>query len=544
MPLQIINQIKRNARDLACGSVFYDWRLRGHIPERLSVHPGDLWTGDAETGRCLTEGAFVLGGEQLALRGECWEPYGVDPIWISHMHEFSWLRDLRALGGEGAREQARAMVASWIMHYGSWHPLTWRADMTGARLAMWISHYEFFGSGAEEVFQDYFFDSAIRQARHLRRTLPGDLAGLPLLRGIKGLLYAGLVFEGYELWISQALDMLQQEIAKQILADGSHISRSPAQLLEVMQLLLDIKTALIAAGHPLPDFLQHAIDRTGPALRFFRYGDKHFALFHGTQEGNIALMDAVLAQAGTNSKSLTSLPSAGFERATLGRTLLMFDCGKVPAWPYDDKAHAAPLAFELSYGRERIFVSCGTHPVSAEWQDALRATAAHNTLNIDHRNACEIRADGHFARKVKVSSSMREDTKTACLLEGSHDGYMSVNGVTHRRRLYLHDQGHDLRGEDMLSASLAPARPLQIAIRFHIHPKVLVSLIQEGQAALLRLPTGIGWRFHTTSGQLLLEDSVYMGEGNRPRKTKQLVIYSAMSEETLKLCWAMQREGI
>lgn len=545
MPMQIINKLKHNAQQMACGSALYDWRLRGHTPERFVVRPVDVWAGNPEAGDKLSQdGSFVIDGDQLTLRGECWEPYGVSAAWINHMHGFTWLRDMRAVGGEQARHHARAMVQSWIRHYGRWHKDTWRPDITGERICMWISHADFFG-GSKEEFQAPFFDSLIRQARHVRRALPGDLHGLELLRAIKGLLYAGVAFEGYEIWIAQSLAMLEKEIEKQILPDGAHISRSAAQLLQALQILVDIKGALQAAAYPLPEFVQHAIDRAGPAIRFFRYGDKNFGCFNGAQEGDAALVESVLAQAGTGSKALSSLPSAGFERATLGRTQVTFDTGKIPAWPYDACAHAAPLSFELSYGKERIFVNCGSHPTSPEWQDALRATAAHNALTIDHRNACEIRVDGHFARKVRLSTSMREDSKNAILLEASHDGYMSVNGVTHRRRIYMTDQGNDVRGEDMLTASIPPAKALHVAIRFHIHPRVMVSMIQDGQEALLRLPTGVGWRFHQSGGHyLVLEDSIYLGEGIRPRKTKQLVIYRDVTEENVKIKWALQREGI
>jgi uncharacterized heparinase superfamily protein len=545
MTVPMFHKIKTTTRNIACGSFVYDWRLRGHTPDALVVKPVDPWAGDSENGHTLcAEGSFAIDGDRLTLRGECWEPVGVDAAWLDHMHGFTWLRDLRALGGDSARHAARAMIASWIRHYEGWHKMAWRPDIAGERIALWIAHYDFFGAGGDEFFQDQFFESLVRQARHVRRSLPGDTHGLAALKTIKGLLYAGVAFEGYELWIEHALEQLETEIARQILSDGSHASRSPQQLLLALQILLDIRGALTAAGYPAPDYLQHAIDRAGPAVRFFRYGDKHFGLFNGAQENDASFIDAVLAQASAGSRPLSSLPSAGFERVTLGRTLLLMDSGKVPTYPHDQSAHAAPLSFELCYGKERIFVNCGSHPSSADWQDSLRATAAHNTLSIDHRNACEIRGDGHFARKVKVSSSLREETKSACLLEATHDGYMAINGMTHRRRLFLTDQGHDLRGEDILNASVVPTHPLQVAIRFHIHPRVLVSLVQDSAEALLRLPTGIGWRFHQCGGVLALEDSVYLGQGGRPRKTRQLVVYTDVTTEHASIRWALQREGL
>jgi uncharacterized heparinase superfamily protein len=219
------------------------------------------------------------------------------------------------------------------------------------------------------------------------------------------------------------------------------------------------------------------------------------------------------------------------------------DCGRAPEREFDAFAHAAPLAFEMSYGRERVFVNCGSHPSDADWREALRGTAAHNTLILGHRNACEIREDGHFARRADKVTAAREESKSAVLLEGMHNGYERLNGYTHRRRLYVSDQGHDVRGEDYICSQIAPAKPIDIAVRFHLHPRVMVSLIRDGQEALLRLPGGTGWRFTFSAGFLSLEESIYLGEGTQPRKTKQLVIYGQTLEKKAKIKWSCQKEG-
>lgn len=541
----LIRKIRKEASAMACNTALYNWSLRGEAPERLNVKPADAWPGNAESGRWLCDGAFALAGDRISLGGGCWEPFGVSESWLDHMHGFEWLRDLRALGGEEARQQARWLTESWIYYHQKWSAQAWRADMCGSRIAMWISHFEFFVEAAGPDFQDIYFDSLTKQAVHLSRALQGDVSGIAALKAIKGLLYAGLAFDDREAWAQQSLAQLNSEIAKQILRDGAHVSRSPLQHMQALQILLDIRTALTAAGRALPEAVQHAIDSLGAALRFFRYGDGGLAVFHGTQEGPRELLESVLAQANVRGKGLHSLPCAGFEKITEGRTLIMFDCGRSPQRPHDKHSHAAPLAFEMAYGKERMFVSCGTHPSSADWQDALRATAAHNTITLDHRNACEIREDGYFSRKPRVVSIVREETKGSCLLEATHDGYALLNGIEHRRRLYLTNEGHDLRGEDILTCQSEPAKSVEVAIRFHIHPRVMVSLIGEGgEEALLRLPSGIGWRFHQSGGVLKLEDSVYLGEDSRPRKTKQLVVYGEMPETEFKVKWAMQREGL
>ncbi len=526
MPFSVFRKLRETAREWALSTPLYNWTLSGNAPDRLIVKPVDPWPGNAEHGRWICDEGYPS----------------------QHYHRFSWLRDLRAMGGDAARRQARNMMREWMAEHSRWECDVWRADVTGDRLSMWISHQEFFGDECygecvDNEFQDNFYASLIMQARHLAQALPGQLYGLKALQAIKGLLYAGLALEGREIWVEHSLSLFQKELDEQILSDGGHVSRSPQNLLQALQITLDIRMALAAAGYPLPEKIQYAIDRMTPALRFFRQNDKHFTVFNGAQEGDESLIDCVLAQAGIRAKPLKSLSISGYERATVGRTTLFFDCGKVPNWPHDKAAHAAPLAFEMSYLKSRILVSCGAHPFDENWQEALRATAAHNTLTLENRNACEIKKERHFSRKVKNVSALREDSKDSVLLEASHDGYMASHGVTHRRRLYLFDDGHDLRGEDSLNCSVGLSRPLDYAIRFHIHPRVLVSLIQDDREALLRLPNGIGWRLHHSGGRLALEDSIYLGEGTRPRKTKQLVIYGQMTSDFEQIKWALQREG-
>ena len=557
MSVRLIEQLKNKAERWTFGTALYDWSLRGDVNDRLLVKPVDVWPGEPEAGRRLCEGAFTLGDDELVLSGAEWEPLGVDDMWMRHMHGFGWLRDLPAYAYQSGQQKnvqrhARLMILAWIDRYKSWKALPWRADIVGQRLAMWISYYEFFSpdgltSDEDIEFHELFFESLARQAKHLTRTVRGDsqgaLYGVSALRAAKGLLYAGLALEGREGWAEQALGVIEEEIEKQILGDGCHISRNPQILMWCLQILLDIRGALSAAGYPLPESVQHAIDRMGPALRFFRYSDKGFAVFNGAQEGDIARIDAILAQAGARGKSPSSLPCGGYERVTLGRTHVMFDCGTPPHYPYDKGVHVAPLAFEMCYGRERVFVNCGAHPYDPQWSDALRATAAHNTLCIDNRNACEIRQDNSLARKVRYMDAVREEVKNACLLDAEHDGYESLNGMRHRRRIYLSGNGDELIGEDTLSAALTPHKPLDVSIRLHLHPKVSVSLIREGREALLMLGSGTGWRFRYSGGVLALEDSLYLGEGSKPRKTKQLVIYGQVTALQQKFKWGVHKEG-
>lgn len=551
MSFQILEHLKKNlhhhASRMACNSLLYNWSLSGSIPDKLLLSPQEPWGGSAEKGRLLCQsGVFSKNGVQYELYNGHWEPVSMAREGLDYIHSFAWLQDLKACGGDQARQNARAYVKNWIGRYRNWDSYTWQCDLLGQRMAHWISTYEFFGASADEDFQVRFFESLVKQTRHLSRALPGGHSGYPLLLAIKGLIYAGLALEGCEQKIQQGLQLLVKQIDQQILSDGGHISRSPQILMDVIRLLIDIRSALNLAKYPVPEKIQYALDRGVQALRAFRHGDRGFVLFHGTQEGDQDVMKNIFLHSGSRAKTVQSLPHTGFERAAMGRSLLIMDCGAPPSWPHDDHVHAAPLAFEFSYGRERIFTSCGTHPGAKDWREALRGTPAHNTVTLDNRNACEIGADGHIGRKPSTGtmngSATREDTDYSSLLEACHDGYVPLNGVTHRRRLFLHQNGHDLRGEDTLNCAVGLSKPVPYAVRFHIHPRVLVSLVQNDHEALLRLHSGPGWRFYLTGGTLKLENSIYLGDGNTPRKTKQLVIYGQMNQDTAQIKWALQKE--
>lgn len=536
--ISMLDQLKIKAEQLALMSGLYT----DAVPDRLIVKPADPWLGDAEKGRALYTAAGASAEDGPVWYAQWWEPEDADAAWLEHMHGFSWLRDLRAAGGAVARAQGRAMIQNWIEEYPQPDKTAWQSDLTGQRIAMWISHYEYFCAGADEYFEDLFFAALIRQARHLHGTL-GSVKAIRSLQAIKGLVYAGVAIEGHEAWVAQAMRALEKDLARQVMIDGGHVSRSPALLLEALQIVLDIQSALMAGGEEIPVFLTDAVGRMGTAVRFFRYGDRKFGVFHGAQEGESAFIDSVLAQAGARGKLPQSMACSGYERMSLGRSLVMMDVGKAPDYPYDGGAHASPLAFEFCYGKERLFVSCGAHPASRAWNDALRASAAHNTACIDNRDACEMRKDGHFGRKATRVNLERQETPEAILVEAAHNGYMPLNGIMHTRKLFLGDEGNDLRGEDDFSSAAPLVRPVEVALRFHLHPNVSVSLINDNREALLRMPGGIGWRFRFGAGALLIEDSVYLGSGITPRKTKQLVIYGRMDGEKACVKWSLRREG-
>jgi uncharacterized heparinase superfamily protein len=138
----------------------------------------------------------------------------------------------------------------------------------------------------------------------------------------------------------------------------------------------------------------------------------------------------------------------------------------------------------------------------------------------------------------------RRETDGSIWLDASHEGYRRRFGAIHRRRLFLDASGDDVRGEDALVATAQhKAQGAPLAVRFHLHPDVSVSMAQSGTAALLKTARGQGWRFIASGGRIDIEDSVYFGEGGERRASRQIAINATFSVPDTRVKWALVRAG-
>ncbi len=542
-PFHILGDVKRQAGVAAQASPFYHWLLsKGQTPNQLNLKLTDPWPGQADIGRLMNHGVLMQSGMSLKIDHTFWDTVDNHQAWQTIVHGFSWLRDLRAAGGDASRRLARQMAAEWLDGYDRWDAVVWRPDIMGQRIAMWISFYDFFCGSADEDFQKRYFTSLTRQARHLARTLSSHtLSGVPLLRAAEGLIYAGLSLSEEENWTLRGFEIILQEIPRQIRKDGAHISGSPENILKCTQILLDLRYALNRGNLPVPKIIQESLERMGTALRFFSYPDHKLALFHGGQEGEAQIIDTALSQIRNTKRPTKDTVIGGFERIMQGRATLMIDTGSVPESPYNRSYHSAPLAFEFAYGRDRIFTNCGGHAFHYDWQQGLRHTAAHNTLCIHNKPIHDFLATGEIIKPHGPICSVRRENKEMCLIDVSHDSYRANHGIDHKRRFFLSNHGHDLRGEDSLLSRVPLTKPLPVSIRFHLHPRVQISSVEENGDIIITIPSGTTWKFCVVGAQATLESSVFLGNGVKPIKSRQILLNVDMTGDELQVKWALQR---
>ncbi|HSM20107.1 MAG TPA: heparinase II/III family protein [Hyphomicrobiales bacterium] len=546
--LLLARAFTRALRRVVYVSPLYRWRFSGPMADRLLLAPQDLRTSDPTVANEIYDGRFSLAG-QVAAIGQG-SPFTLvpppSPEWQRELVEFGWLRHLRATNAALARSQARALIDDGILSAGQWREPSADPEVTARRIISWLCHSPLILEGADRPFYRRFLRSLNRQIRYLRKAASTAPEGLPRLTAIIALNYAGLCLGGLNRLQRRSARWLNEELTRQVLPDGGHVSRDPGAIVTMLLDLLPLRQTFSARQIQPPPGLLNAIDRMMPMIRFFRHGDGAFALFNGMGASPTDAAATVLAYDDSFGKPIDNASYSGYQRLTAGETTLIMDTGPPPPIALSEKAHAGCLAFELSAGPQRIIVNCGI-PVndSRAWRRAARSTAAHSTATIEDTSSCRFAIDHWLAeilgevvlvgpRQVQVA---RDTAEGRVRVAARHDGYRQRFGILHERRLELSADGRSLAGEDNFTTSRKRANP-GYALRFHLHPEIRASRAENGKSISLTLPNKETWNFVVQGAEAEIEESVYLPEADGPRRTDQIVVYGRINHQP-RVAWSL-----
>ena len=516
----------------------YLYTLMGSTPKRLLGTPPELIPGNAIVGQIILDGNLLAAKERRPFTSVIDVPKNASPNWQAYAHSFRWLSDLRALENNQARLLARKHVTTWLKTYKRWSPLAWKADVLGQRLTNWITHFGFFAREAPQEFYDLFFLEVVKQTRHLNRSIIKTIIGSERIQGLKGLIYCGISLPNFENYKNNGLRLLENELNHQIHPDGGHYSRNPQIHMEVLTDLIAIRNTLSAAHIDVPNWLNSRIELMIPILRTFRHGDGGLAFFNGSSDSSPTIIDMLLSKSGVKTRAILNATHTGYQRLYAGKTTVLIDTGPPPSVTENQWAHFGTLAFEMSSGKDRIIVNCGMpdNP-STEWQQALRSTAAHSTIAVDNINSTEINPTKDFVDKLGQVTSSRREIDGSTIIEASYDGYNKPFGLIHRRLIMLAPDGGEIQGEDNL---IGPGGHYY-SLRFHLHPNIQVTMLQDKCAAILKTRRGAGWRFTCVNQTITLEESVFFDSNLSQRRTQQILVSGDLGKNGATIKWRLSK---
>lgn len=345
---------------------------------------------------------------------------------------------------------------------------------------------------------------------------------------------ASLCCQDYEERQQDTLLDIENCLSEQILPDGGHVSRNPLTLLRILNDCLMMRDMIMARQQEVPTGILRAIDRMVPMIRSLRLGDGGLACFQGSYAHSAEFIDHLLEESQNQGRAFGEARYSHYQRIEAQQTIVIMDSGIPPS----EHSHKAPLALEMSYGSDRLLVNCG-HVLegSAQWQDALAETAAHSTLVVDD-TSCPLPVAGKAGPDWEVTCRRMAENGEV-LLEAHHDGYKADHGLRHHRSVYVNKMGEDIRVEDTLRGAGGD----HFTIHIHLHPTVQVSLVPDGNAALLKTASGVGWHLRVQGASLDCKESIYAGDHGRPKPTEQIVLSGPLRGEGANVKWRLAKLG-
>lgn len=351
------------------------------------------------------------------------------------------------------------------------------------------------------------------QSRYLSRRIEYHLDANHLLTEANALLHAGAFLQDGRMY-RKGKKLLLREARNQFLPDGGHYERSPSYHVEALQQCLE--GAILLHRRKDPDF-----DR----LRALLYAPVRFLSALLLPDGQLPPVNDAARDYpfGVHASDLLSAASAlftppaplgkeGIYSARIDKNLpdkaeiswnsplffqnsgffllkhkehtFFFDAGDHGPDFNLGHAHADSLSLLWTAGETPVFVDCGVYTYQpGPLRDACRATAAHNTVEVDGISSAEIWGAFRTARRGRTIVDKALSGAKGIVVAASHDGYEQLlpDGVTHRRELSL----DRIAGTLTITDTLIPHSQRHSGmLRFHLDPDCAARL-QDGHTVCL-----------------------------------------------------------
>lgn len=339
-----------------------------------------------------------------------------------------------------------------------------------------------------------------------------------------GLFLAGLYFphlKGADFWFREGKEILETEVARQILPDGGSFEFSTTYLSFVVDFFLLFKRSCDTCGIQYDSLLHQRLEKSCNFI--------HTLMDHSGNVPNMGDQDsAVLVDFGlSNMENFTSILNTGsilFDRPEWStgkpdlKTWLITGknpdpTGKKPERRYSHHCssglsvirdevngkeilfvgnamplgmaplyahgHLDALSFTLSVDGLEIFIDTGTYLYhNAEpWRSYFRSTAAHNTIRINQMDLSPQTGDFMFGKPYKLTEHTLESIDDRIITWcAAHDAY-----IKRKPHAYIHRQiiWDPLECTFSIMDSVTPSEEILIERFFHFHPECSVTQQEE-----------------------------------------------------------------
>ncbi len=528
---QIVGYASNYFSKLYYNTPIYDFiEYDDYVPSNLNITPKNCLAGDALIGKQIANGTITLCGQTLDIGNNInWRSPLVDVNFLKKLHEFGYLNDLEAVSRNQGRPTAIRMIRSWMDEEAFVDSNFWHSTVLSKRLVNLITHANWLFKECDSSFKKDLMAVILKQSKHLSKTIPWHKSGYDVITSIKGIIYAGLALPQNQSAFLEGLDVLKEELNKQILEDSTHIQKNPSLQFNLLKDLVEIQATMQIANQQVPAIISQTISSMAESLAFFRHSDGSLAMFNSSFIGDSDKISELLKLC-NQSFQTDFLPRAGFRKLSRSDTSLIIDCGEFTVANILNSSTASTLGFELSYKGSRIFVNSGTFK---DAKNDYRRTCNFNAVEVDGYSSSSMLKGGLTGKHVeKVESFFQEEKTLGIGFEGSFYGFKN-NKVKHTRRVFLAENGDEIRGEDAIINAENDVKSF-----FHINPRYDVRILDSYNAEILLDDKKIA-ELKTAGGILRKQQTTICEKLGELRKKNTLVLSCKVNKKETVLRWAI-----
>jgi uncharacterized heparinase superfamily protein len=386
---------------------------------------------------------------------EFWTDRSDGLLFLFYLHGFTPLATYAATGRTAGGDMFWEKVASsWLEserrpRLPAWHPYP-----TSERIIAWSAALS---CGWNPRLADRLRRELWRQARYLERAIERDVGGNHVLKNGVALVFAGAVC-GSGRMLDRALALLERETGRQLLSDGGHQERSTSYHRQVTHDLGEVAELIARAGRPTPPWLEQAVDKATGWQAAMAGPDGRLPLLNDAWEGPPVSPPARASE--------SWLADTGYAVLRHGDDQLIFDAGPISPPHLPPHAHADVGSFVLWADGQPVVVDPGSYSYTGEARNAFRGTGAHNTVEVDGADQCELWGDFRAAFHPNVAAGAPRPVGDAVVVDVQHDGYRRLPDPVVHLRTVVWFPGDGVVVVDRLSAR----RSHEVRSRLHIAP--------------------------------------------------------------------------
>jgi uncharacterized heparinase superfamily protein len=192
------------------------------------------------------------------------------------------------------------------------------------------------------------------------------------------------------------------------------------------------------------------------------------------------------------------------------------------------------FSFELSLNGHRVIVDTGVYDYEiSETRRYCRSTAAHNTVEIDGQDQCEMWASFRVARRGYPRDVQWRPSEKGLSISGWHNGYCRLRGRPVHHRKVEWDCENGLTVTDRITSS----RAVNAVSRLHLHPTCTVVRMNEAGIEVEH-PKGRVRITCPNGGIVRIEDGWYFPQFGLKERNKVLAFERSGTD--IEMCYCIQ----